>query len=323
MPRDITACMWGSESELSYLEEWAQRWTGPISLLIVTSAAPDTPPYNSISRRLSTLRSSGILFQSPLAHLSIHLLYSPIPLSSLTHNAHMNLARLYALTSLVLLFPSGLAYLPSHSLYPSLLAAKVSHPLIIPRLSRPPTKQQKAPDRLKDEDASLPFTWESALVVSRNDQLWCTERFFVPYPKEWTECLWQFWLSHPGAVRLDTTVLTTWSPALMEDEDTKPKATLHNRLEPQYSPSALNNRINRRMSDQFRTEACMLVARQYLALDVWTEAADSINGGLLSAASELGTTQYHIKQREQHRKVVHARAVCDERLKMWGKYLLE
>jgi hypothetical protein len=56
----------------------------------------------------------------------------------------------------------------------------------------------------------------------------------------------------------------------------------------------------------------MLVARQYLALDVWTEAADSTNGGLPSAASELGTTQYRITQREQRRKVMHARAVCDE-----------
>ena len=169
--------------------------------------------------------------------MSIHLLYSPIPLSKQTHNAHINLARLYARTPLVMLFPSGLARLPSHSLYPSLLAAKITHPLIIPRLSgstRP--QQQIASSRQKDRDTGLPFTNESALVISRNDPLWCTERFFVPYPKEWTECLWQFWLLHPDAVELDNTVIVSWTAALLEDDGSKEKHTMPS-LEAQVTPA--------------------------------------------------------------------------------------
>ena len=215
---------------------------GPISLLIITSAAPDTSAHNSISRRLSSLRSSGIFFQSPLASVSIHLLYSPIPLPRQTHNAHINLARLYARTPLVVLFPLGLACLPSHSLYPSLLAAKISHSLIIPRLPWPAEQQQNAPVRPKDRDTGLPFTNESALLIRRSDPLWCTERFFVPNPKEWTECLWQLWLSHPDAVDLDNTVIVSWMAGHWEDDGSKEEHTMPNLLEAQVTLSAVDVR---------------------------------------------------------------------------------
>jgi hypothetical protein len=149
---------------------------------------------------------------------------------------------MYARTPLVMLFPSGLASLPSHSLYPSLLAAKISHPLIIPRLSRSTPQQQNAPGQQKDKDASLPFMSESGLVISRNDPLWCTERFFVPYPKEWSECLWQFWLSHPNAVDLDKTVIVSWNAARLEDDESKEQHILLKHLEAQVTASAVNVR---------------------------------------------------------------------------------
>jgi hypothetical protein len=74
------------------------------------------------------------------------------------------------------------------------------------------------------------------------------------------------------------------------------------------------------MSNQFRTETCILVARQYLALDVWIEPSDSPSGG--DDRSSPGTSRtvapfQTLEQREQQKKVAHARAVCHEVSGRW------
>lgn len=70
------------------------------------------------------------------------------------------------------------------------------------------------------------------------------------------------------------------------------------------------------MSSQFRTETCILVARQYLALDVWIETSDDRSLG----TSPTVTVQHTLDRREQRKKVAHARAVCDEVSGRWAPY---
>ena len=73
------------------------------------------------------------------------------------------------------------------------------------------------------------------------------------------------------------------------------------------------------MSNQFRTEACIVVARQYLALDVWIEPSDSTGGDDRSSPgiSRTVATLQTLDQREERKKVAHARVVCDEVSGRW------
>ena len=155
-------------------------FTGPISLLIVTTTAPLSPARSTLLTGLRTIH-----LDDPLQRLSFHLLYIR-PKASFP-NAFLNFARLLSETDFVVLFPDTLSTPPDSQLY-TLLADKITQ-----RSLKIPTVLSDTSNLSVSMLSSKPL---QPLLIDRNHPLWCTERFFLSPSRasDWEECLWEFWL---------------------------------------------------------------------------------------------------------------------------------
>lgn len=275
-PSTITACLWATDQDLHLISAWASRWTGPISLLLTTTAEPSSPPHTALLRRLAALQRHSILLNETLSAHILHLTRpagnsssrNPAPANP---NALLNLARLFAQTSRVALFPANMSTTPPKTLYRSLLAwspQASSLEAVQPRLTA------RRPTILTSRGQSgFPFAPLAPVVLGRDDPLWCTERFFVgPSSPEggsvaraadWEECLWQIWLENFGDVEVRQT--RGWL------HDTFP---LHSEYVPSSDPPAMT-KLRRRLAAKYRSETCVLATRQLAALRSTDKALDA------------------------------------------------
>lgn len=128
------------------------------------------------------------------SRVSVHVLYLPTQ-SPENPNAFLNLARVFSTTPTVILFPARLSLAPPKTFHRS-VASVVQSPKPVVFSMR--------------QHTAFPFAALSPVVLSREDPLWCTERFFPPMSRsaDWAECLWQVWLENFGDVEIKTT--TDW-----------------------------------------------------------------------------------------------------------------
>lgn len=196
----VTACLWSNDNEISdRLPPWAALWpgmyyrqsltvlpdnlvSGPISLLMTTTAPPSSTQHESLLERLQALKT-----YPPLSSLSLHLLHVNSQAQD-SPNTYLNLARLFASTSRVMLFPGNFSVLPPSTFYSiiSESAHSAHRPMII----------------TSGDQVSFPVLALSPIVIRRDYPLWCIERFFFSSSRttHWEECIWQLWLESFGAV---------------------------------------------------------------------------------------------------------------------------
>ena len=155
---------------------------GSVSLLITTTAAPSSMAHKSLLIKIRSIRSHAVFIG-----LSIHILHVPSGQPK-SPNMYLNLARLFALTEWTLLYPSDI----SVRLHPQLYA-KIDYP----RLA---SKQVY----LLTSQATYPFYPFSPLLLAKDRDFWCTERFFLGNSRvfNWDECLWQLSLETFGEVKI-------------------------------------------------------------------------------------------------------------------------
>ena len=155
---------------------------GSVSLLITTTATPSSMAHKSLLVMLRNIRSHAVF-----TGLSIHILHVPSG-QPRSPNMYLNLARFFALTEWTLLFPSDI----SAQLHPQLHAHIDS--------------LQLASDQvyLLTAKATYPFHPLSPLLLARDRDVWCTERFFLGNSRvpNWDECLWQLSLETFGEIRI-------------------------------------------------------------------------------------------------------------------------
>ena len=99
-------------------------------------------------------------------------------------------------TSSIVLFPGSLAAVPPKTFSRTLL-------------SKEPSRTKPAVYSMRGRNV-YPYSPLSPLVLSRENPLWCTERFFpdVSRSADWQECLWQMWLETFGEI--DARPTTDW-----------------------------------------------------------------------------------------------------------------
>lgn len=202
----VTACLWATADDIDSLPMWVSRWKGQylfhvsslsqisvlgaISLLVTTMHPPSTPAADALIGRLRTLHNpSSVKYK-----VSIHILY--LAANTLDNsNAFLNLARLFAQTKTVALFPGNLSAVPPKAFYRS-VASVVNSPKPVVFTMRQRT--------------TYPFTSLSPVLLSQENPVWCTERFFPQTSRgsDWTECLWQLWLDSYGDILIKPT--TDW-----------------------------------------------------------------------------------------------------------------
>lgn len=175
-------------SRRTSLKSWHScRCSGAISLLVTTYQPPSSVGSETLLRRLRTLHNTPSIRHK----VSIHILYLS-PDTPNNSNAFLNVARLFAQTEKVALFPGKLSIVPPKAFYRSVASAvDLPKPVVF-------TMRQRT---------TYPFTSLSPVLLSRDDSVWCTERFFLETPRsmEWTECLWQLWLDSYGDVEVKPT----------------------------------------------------------------------------------------------------------------------
>ncbi|KAF8893963.1 hypothetical protein BD779DRAFT_1797911 [Infundibulicybe gibba] len=180
----VTACLWSADVDLlEHLQQWSIRWPGPISLLVTTGAAPASPEYGALLKRLQVLKQIRTL-----GGLSMHVLHIRHPSQlEASPNRFLNVARLFAQTFVVMLFPAEISILPPPDMYSAV------HSTIHQGLDRPLIL---TPNNQSD----FPFPPFSPVVLPQSYPTWCTERFFLDHnrPADWDECLWQLWLESFG-----------------------------------------------------------------------------------------------------------------------------
>ncbi|CAL1707491.1 unnamed protein product [Somion occarium] len=232
----ITACLWTNDSSLDLLPAWVAKWTGMVSILVTTTSAPSSVQRKALLRQLKKFQDNPTLNRSLNVHLMQvdgHTLDNP--------NAYLNFARLFSPTPQVVLVPGNLSVLPPKAFYRSFFSNSSasarnvsSKPILFTSRGQP----------------SFPYSSLSPVVMSRDDPLWCTERFFLSVSRQadWSECLWQVWLEHFGD--LDVKQTTDW---------------VHS-FEPGPALASLSAKLRRRLGGKFRSETCMLATRQLAAL---------------------------------------------------------
>lgn len=110
-PKQVTACLYFNDAWLSQLPIFAQRWNGPMSVVIETLGSKTGQNKARIVSRLTLLRKKHPQIQK---YADLHIVYTPYVSSQardrihqrfMTHpagsNWHVNLARLFARTDLV------------------------------------------------------------------------------------------------------------------------------------------------------------------------------------------------------------------------------
>ncbi|PCH43527.1 hypothetical protein WOLCODRAFT_144554 [Wolfiporia cocos MD-104 SS10] len=241
---DITACIWATDHDIGSIFAWAARWSGPISLLMVTTVEPASEEHENLLRKLSAQQNRSTLLNGTLtlhlAHLSPQTPDNP--------NAFLNLARLFSQTPRVALFPANLSTLPPKSLYKSL----VSHSTVSSAAILEPTRPKHRPIILTARgQTGFPFSPMAPLVMGRDDPLWCTERFFPPTTREedWEKCLWQVWLENFGDVEVRQT-----------------RGWFHDMISMPTSDPFVASGLRHRLVAKYRSETCVLATRQLAAL---------------------------------------------------------
>lgn len=156
--------------------------SGSVSLLITTTAAPSSMAHNSLLIKIRNIRSHAVFIG-----LSVHILHVPSGQPKLP-NMYLNLARLFALTERTLLFPSDI----SVQLHPQLYA----------HIDSPQFASEQV--HLLTSKATYPFHPLSPLLLARDRDFWCTERFFLENSRvsDWDECLWQLSLENFGEIKI-------------------------------------------------------------------------------------------------------------------------
>ncbi|KAJ7346728.1 hypothetical protein DFH08DRAFT_199873 [Mycena albidolilacea] len=185
----ITACLWSTDdgdTSFQALVSWASKWTGPISLVMVTATRPHSIPHQQLLRRLQTLRD-----HPSLSGLSLHLFHAVNNQHS--PSAYLNLARLFANSRTVMLFPANLSNVLPENLYNAL--SRVPHPARKPLLiTSTATSAFSIPDL-------------TPVILPRNYPLWCTERaFLASRTSDWDDCVWQLWLEEYGLGQVNITL---------------------------------------------------------------------------------------------------------------------
>lgn len=166
--------------------------TGPMSVLITTQLPQNSSETRELLEKITAFRDVS----STKYRLSAHVLHLA-PGTPDNPNAFLNLARALAQTSTVALFPGDLSSIPPKSFQRSILSSS-------------PSTEHKPVVFTTRGQTSYPFTALSPVLISRDDPVWCTERFFPTLSRaaEWSECLWQFWLENYGNV--ETRLTTDW-----------------------------------------------------------------------------------------------------------------
>jgi hypothetical protein len=156
--------------------------SGSVSLLITTTAAPSSMAHKSLLIKIRNIRSHAVFIG-----LSIHILHIPSGQPK-SPNMYLNLARLFALTEWTLLYPSDI----SVQLHPQLCAHVDS-----PQLANEQVY-------ILTSKATYPFHPLSPLLLARDRNFWCTERFFLGNSRvfNWDECLWQLSLETFGETKI-------------------------------------------------------------------------------------------------------------------------
>ncbi|ESK97150.1 hypothetical protein Moror_6371 [Moniliophthora roreri MCA 2997] len=204
--QSITVCMWADENELeadlSSLVQWGIQWNGPISLLVTTRLSRNEFPTSTLIESLNRLK-----IQRGLAFLSVHLLHINTGHALYSSNALLNTARLLSSTSHVLLVPGGHSFVPSNRFRDDIMMwsnASFSTPSVL----------------VNSTSLKYPFPRLTPLLIPRDFDLWCPERFLYLTDRSstWDECLWHFWLRTEG--KFDG--IRSAIPSQILDEDLTP-----------------------------------------------------------------------------------------------------
>ncbi|KAI0745440.1 hypothetical protein C8Q76DRAFT_606650 [Earliella scabrosa] len=253
----LSACAWISEVEVETMIEWATRWSGPVSLVVTTTAVPSSANHIALLAKLAYLRNGTPSLKTTLL---VHVLHLE-PATEVHPNAFLNIARLLSPSPRTVLFPGNLTSVPPESLYKTLLAQQ---PSSSSALTSPVRKRKRRPVvlTLKDHN-SFPFAPLAPLVMARDDSTWCTERFFAGMSRasDWEECLWQVWLANFGDVEVRQ--VQGWSSTLAEEH------------EPESMENPVAVKLHRRLVSRFRAETCGLAVRRFAALRDANNSADT------------------------------------------------
>ena len=174
---DLTACLWIEDARIEEALVSATVWPGPVSLVVVTTNAPNSTGYKNLLERLTAKHAS--------TNTSVHVLYVPSVVGG-SSNAYLNMARFFARTSRVVLFPDGIPKsAPSgHVRWLDKLPVDRSHPVLLSNT----TNRAYSP--------RLP----APVVLPRDHPVWCTERVYMFGSRilDWEDCLWRLWLESAG-----------------------------------------------------------------------------------------------------------------------------
>ncbi|KIJ67885.1 hypothetical protein HYDPIDRAFT_25348 [Hydnomerulius pinastri MD-312] len=229
-----TACLWTEDFQIDAALASVHVWPGPVSLVVVTSADPNSTEYKNLL--------GNITMKHPGTNLSLHILYVR-SINGGSSNSYLNMARFFAQTAQVILFPAGLPNpdVRSHASWLDKLHIGSSFPVILSNATH---------------KAFLPIPL-APVVLPKNHQVWCTERFFLFGSRalDWEDCLWQLWLESAGEVS---------SIAVPQILNGSMNATTD-----LVSPYTMKVRL--RWSSKYRTEACAFVLKRSQALDPLTK----------------------------------------------------
>ncbi|KAI0356220.1 hypothetical protein OH77DRAFT_1589227 [Trametes cingulata] len=266
----FSACLWTVDVEVDFIENWAAEWRGPVSLLVTTTAAPESPQHREMVNKLAALqRKHPPLRQTFFVHL-LHL----DPATDVHPNAFLNIARLLAPSPRVVLFPGNLSSAPPKTLYRTLLHQQ---PYSSSAMTSSGRTRGRRPAVLTDgERTSFPFVPLAPLVLARDDSTWCTERFFAGMSRaaDWEECLWQVWLANFGDLEIrQVPGISPNGGDTTENASTVRKLPLSSRFS--QRGGVFQAKLHRRLVSKFKSETCGLAIRRFAALRDPNSSADT------------------------------------------------
>ncbi|KAG8214027.1 hypothetical protein J3R82DRAFT_10782 [Butyriboletus roseoflavus] len=228
---DLTACLWTDAARIEEVLVSATAWPGPVSLIVVTTNAPNSTGYKNLLGYLTSKHASS-------SNTSVHVLRVS-SIAGGSSNAYLNMARFFARTSQVILFPDGIpkaALSPDHAHWLDKLPIDTPHPVLLTNAT-----QRVFPSRLL-----------APVVLPRDHPVWCTERFYIFGSRilDWEDCLWKLWLESAGEAS---------SIAVSHFLDGSKNTTALS-----VSPFAMKLRL--RWSTKYRSEACAFTLKRSQAL---------------------------------------------------------
>jgi hypothetical protein len=233
------------------------KFPGPISLLVITAALPSSNEHKKVLSKIQHLRSQPTLRLS----LSLHVLHIESGNGG-SPNMYLNIARLFAPSREVILFPSNLTVVPPRNAYASITsqAASASKPAII--TSETPT--------------SFMVSGNSAVLLDRDHNLWCTERFlyFNSRAYGWAECLWQVWLESLGEIsfiNVDDWQFEGPVPSKAVALNNVSLCTMFFFFGLTDNLGLKQGRLHHRLSNNYHSETCDLLAKQLVMMQQSTQ----------------------------------------------------